>query len=77
VGMSRDGRYVISGSADGTVRVWNFETKTQEKIIQAHSSAVLSLGLTKDNTRMVTSSGEWLTADSSTDCTVKVWSFYS
>jgi hypothetical protein len=77
VSISRDGRYVISGSADGTVRVWNFETKTQEKIIQAHSSAVLSLGLTKDNTRMVTSSGEWLTADSSTDCTVKVWSFYS
>lgn len=75
--MSRDGRYVISGSDDGTVRVWNFETKTQEKIIQAHSSAVLSVGLSKDNSRMVTSSGEWLTGDSSTECSVKVWSFYS
>jgi WD40 repeat protein len=41
--MSHDGRFIISGSLDTTVRIWSLANKTQEAVLTGHTDFVNSV----------------------------------
>ena len=43
VGFSQDGRRVVSGSKDKTVRIWNVETGEEERKLEGDSYGVSSV----------------------------------
>lgn len=64
VALSSDGQYALSGSWDGTLRLWNLETgRTQIRFI-GHTKDVLSVAFSADNTKIVSGSR---------DKTCKIW----
>jgi hypothetical protein len=63
--MSGDGRWIVSGSYDETVRIWSLENKTQEAALTGHTSYVNSVCMSGD--------GRWIVSGSS-DNTVRIWS---
>ncbi|KIJ10291.1 hypothetical protein PAXINDRAFT_54756, partial [Paxillus involutus ATCC 200175] len=66
VDVSRDGRMVVSGSSDGTVRVWNAKSGESMHIFQGHEgSTVFSVEFSPNSRRV---------ASGSDDKTVQVWS---
>ena len=64
VAYSPDGRRIVSGSEDKTVRVWDAETGDALQTIHGHSEWVTSVAYSPDGRRLV--SGSW-------DKTVRVW----
>ena len=44
VSFSRDGKRVVSGSFDETVRIWDAETGQQQQELKGHSDYVRSVG---------------------------------
>ena len=62
--MTADGKRVISGSSDNTVKVWNLETGVEQLTLTGHSSSVLAVAVTADGKRVISGSS---------DNTVKVW----
>ena len=46
ISVTRDCRYVVSGSNDGTVRVWSTEDKRQKSIIKIHDTDILNVAVT-------------------------------
>ncbi len=65
VAFSPDGKYLASGSADNTVKLWNLESQKEVTTLQGHSLFVTSVVFSPD--------GKYL-ASSSRDKTVKLWS---
>ncbi len=68
VALSGDGRYVISGNRDGTVKVWESATALEAKTLSGHRAAVGSVAISADGRRIVSGSH---------DQTVKVWDAHS
>jgi WD40 repeat protein len=62
--VTADGKRVISGSDDNTVKVWNLETGEEPSTLSGHSDWVQAVAVTADGKRVI--SGSW-------DNTVKVW----
>ncbi len=58
---------MASGSGDKTIKLWNFETRTEIITLQAHSEAVVSLVFSPDSKYLV----------SGTFQEMKVWSVQS
>jgi WD40 repeat protein len=46
--MRRDGRFIISGSSETTVRILNLLNKNQEAVLRGHRGTVYSLCLSGD-----------------------------
>ena len=63
-GFSPDGTKVVSGSADGTVRLWDVATGECEQTLVGHSDDVKSAGFSPDGTKVVSGSA---------DSTVRLW----
>ena len=42
VAVSKDNKYMVSGSADGTVKVWDVETERQINTLNGHTDEVSS-----------------------------------
>ncbi|MFA6468419.1 MAG: Ig-like domain-containing protein [Bacteroidota bacterium] len=55
---------LISGSADGTIRTWDIDTKTQVRSVDALSSGVYSIAVSSDGGTIATGGG---------DNTIKLW----
>ena len=56
VGMSADGRRVLSGSQDKTLILWDVESGTAITTLQGHSEAVTCVGMSADGRRAVSGS---------------------
>ena len=63
--VTSDNKYIISGSSDHTIIVWNFLEKTQETVLQGYLGVVTTIEVTSDNKYVVSCSfiGE----------TIRVW----
>ena len=63
--ISQEGKYLVSGSLDLTIKVWNLENKKKEEFTLAgHSDSVNSVVISQD--------GKYVISGSS-DKTIKVW----
>ena len=63
--FSSDGRYIVSGSDDRTIRLWDAQTGSQVgNPFQGHTSKVWSVAFSSDGRHIVSGSG---------DCTIRLW----
>lgn len=60
-----DGKFLLSSSADMTIRLWDLSSGVCVKILTGHTSWVTSLSLSADKKSL---------ASGSHDCTLKIWS---
>lgn len=64
VAVSGDGKVVVSGSADGTARIWDATTGQEKLTLTGHTGTVTAVAISADGQRVVTAGN---------DRTVKVW----
>jgi small GTP-binding protein len=64
VAMTEDGKYAISGCADGSLLVWNLEKNALECVLQGHLDRVTCVAMSADGLKAVSGSA---------DKTLKVW----
>jgi len=67
VAFSHDGLWLVSGSGDGTVRIWDAETGVVQRTLEGHLDSVSSVAFSRDGRRL---------ASCSYDSTVVTISFY-
>jgi len=66
--LSPDGKTLVTGSKDKTVRIWDLNTSKVIRTLQGHSDEITSLAFSKDGTQL---------ASSSKDQTIRVWNLSS
>jgi WD40 repeat protein len=64
VAFSHNGTYIVSGSYDKSVRVWDAWTGKELKTLNGHTDIVTSVAFSSDGTRIVSGSDDW---------SVRVW----
>ena len=62
--FSPNGKQVVSGSSDKSVKLWNIETGTCESTMTCHSDGVSSVAFSVD--------GQWVVSGSM-DKTIRLW----
>jgi guanine nucleotide-binding protein subunit beta-2-like 1 protein len=62
--ISSDGQFALSGSWDGTLRLWDINTGTTTKRFVGHTKDVLSVAFSVDNRQIISASR---------DKTIKLW----
>ena len=64
VSFSPDGKTLVSGSADNTIKLWNVETGTEIRTLKGHDNTVWRVSFSPDGKTL---------ASSSADKTIKLW----
>ena len=62
--VTADKQHVVTGSGDGTARIWQFADGAPVRTLEGHTSDVRSVFVTADMQHVVTGSG---------DATARVW----
>ncbi len=62
--ISSDGRYLISGSADDTIKIWEMATGEEIRTLEGHSSPINTLVLSGDGRTL---------ASGASDSSIKLW----
>jgi tRNA A-37 threonylcarbamoyl transferase component Bud32 len=66
--LSTDGRHLLSGAKDGSVRLWDLKSRRELARCQGHRNWVTSLAFSPDRRRALSGSKDW---------TVRVWDLES
>ena len=66
IAITTDQQYIITGSSDTTIRIWDYKTKRQKYILRGHRGAVLGLVVTSDSKYIVSASA---------DNTLRIWNY--
>ena len=66
IAISPDGKNIVSGSIDKTIKVWDFKTGECLNSLEGHSDCVRSIAISPDGKNIVSGSD---------DTTIKVWDF--
>jgi WD40 repeat protein/serine/threonine protein kinase len=64
VAFSADGKRIVSGSGDNTVKVWDADTGTEMLTLKGHKAGVYSVAFSPDGKRILSGSDDWM---------LKVW----
>ena len=56
IASTSDSKYIISGSSDKTIRIWNLLEKRQETVLEGHTSSITGITITSDNKYIISSS---------------------
>ena len=65
--VSSDGAFIVSGSEDSTVKLWNIQERKEEYTFTGHILGVVAVAVSADNRFVVSGS---------TDNTIKIWSIH-
>jgi hypothetical protein len=57
VALAPDGRWGLSGSDDGTARLWDLQTGHERRCFRGHAAPVVCVGFTPDGQRVLTGAG--------------------
>ncbi len=57
IAFSKDDKYIISGSEDKSIKIWELETGNEIKTLNGHSDWVTSVAFSKDDNFII--SGSW------------------
>ena len=66
VAVTSDNKYILSGSDDGTIRIWNLIEKRQAGVLEGHWSKVTTVAITTDYKYIISGSS---------DRSIIVWNF--
>jgi len=58
VAVSQDGRTLVSGSADKTIKVWDLQTRQLRRTLTGHTDTVRAIALSQDGQILVSGGGE-------------------
>jgi WD40 repeat protein len=64
VAISQDGKYIVSGSADNSIKIWNIQERREECSLTGHTNAVYSVAISQDGKYIVSGS---------VDKSIKIW----
>jgi FOG: WD40 repeat len=59
VDISENNKFIVSGSKDKTVRVWDFFGKNIKSVLHGHGSSVLSVAVTRNNVFIISASEDY------------------
>ena len=60
VAITCDNKFIVSGSLDSTIRVWNLQERCQEAVLEGHTNSVNSVAITNDTKFIVSGSRDKL-----------------
>jgi WD40 repeat protein len=72
--LARDGKTLVSGSRDHTLRLWDLVTGKPLLPETGHTAPILSVGLSPDNKTAITAAGDVVTG---ADRTIRLWDLTS
>jgi WD40 repeat protein len=64
VAFSKDDKYIISGSDDNSIKIWERETGSEIQILKGHSDKVTSIAVSKDDKYIISGSDDY---------SIKIW----
>ena len=73
VAYSPDGRYVLSGGDDRTVRLWDAETGSEIRRFVGHQRPIADVDFSPDGRRLVSGSSEPMAAEPGDEYSVRIW----
>ncbi len=56
VAFSKNDKYIISGSSDNSIKIWERETGSEIKTLIGHSGGVTSIAVSKDEKYIISGS---------------------
>ena len=68
VAISPDGKTLVSGGSDKTIKIWNLQTGNLRRTLTGHTDAVRAIAMSQDGALLASASG---------DKTIKIWDLQS